>query len=204
MMRIEQTIRRIESLQTSQQLEAYLTEAGCSKPYSWCCLLIQKNDLQYIGEIPDNASSKIKALDLRRSNADQYKPQWCVAEELFPAHSIFIPQKAQGTDCVAMLLGIEPDLAPEFIEKLAWYWQILATYIYDAYRRCHPNLAHQHMLTKRELECLHWVAQGKTSWEVGQILGISERTVNFHIGNGIEKTGCVNRQQLAAKYLNMF
>lgn len=203
-MRIEQTIRRIESMQTCQELDAYLTEAGCSKPYNWCCLLIQKNDLQCLGHVPDNVSVKIKTLDLRRLNTDQYKPQWCVTDDFFPAHSILIPQKAQGTDCVAMLLGVEPDLATEFIEKLAWYWQILATYIYDTYCRCQPSLAHQHMLTKRELECLHWVAQGKTSWEIGQILGISERTVNFHIGNSIEKTGCVNRQQLAAKCLNVF
>lgn len=203
MMRIEQTIRRIESMQTCQQLEAYLTEAGYSKPYNWCCLLIQRNDLQCLGDIPDSASSKIKALNLRRLNTDQYKPQWFDTEDLFPAHSIFIPQKAQGTDCVALLLGIEPDLAPEFIEKLTWYWQILATYIYDAYRRCHPDLSPQHLLTKRELECLHWIAQGKTSWEIGLILGISERTVNFHIGNSIEKTGCVNRQQLVSKCLNI-
>jgi hypothetical protein len=38
-------------------------------------------------------------------------------------------------------------------------------------------------LTQRERECLTWVAAGKSSWEISRIMAISERTVNFHIGN---------------------
>ena len=36
-------------------------------------------------------------------------------------------------------------------------------------------------LTKRELECLEWCAEGKSYWETAVILGISERTVSFHM-----------------------
>lgn len=36
-------------------------------------------------------------------------------------------------------------------------------------------------LTEREREVLNWVIQGKTNWEIGMILGISERTVRFHL-----------------------
>lgn len=49
-------------------------------------------------------------------------------------------------------------------------------------------------LTAREHDCLYWVAQGKTSWEIGCILGISERTVNFHIANLCGKLGVRTRQ----------
>lgn len=49
-------------------------------------------------------------------------------------------------------------------------------------------------LTKREHDCLCWAAQGKTSWEIGQILGIQERTVNFHIANTCEKLEVRTRQ----------
>ena len=42
-------------------------------------------------------------------------------------------------------------------------------------------------LTGREKSCLHWVAQGKTSWEIGSILRISEHTVNFHLKNAMAK-----------------
>ncbi|HEX2520404.1 MAG TPA: helix-turn-helix domain-containing protein [Castellaniella sp.] len=49
-------------------------------------------------------------------------------------------------------------------------------------------------LTKREHDCLYWAAHGKTSWEIGQILGISERTVNFHIANTCDKLAVRTRQ----------
>lgn len=49
-------------------------------------------------------------------------------------------------------------------------------------------------LTKREHDCLYWAAHGKTSWEIGQILGIRERTVNFHIANVCGKLAVRTRQ----------
>lgn len=49
-------------------------------------------------------------------------------------------------------------------------------------------------LTGRELECLHWASVGKTSWEIGVILGISERTINFHIQNACRKLQSRGRQ----------
>lgn len=54
-------------------------------------------------------------------------------------------------------------------------------------------------LTQRERECLLWAAEGKTAWETAQILGISERTVIFHLQNVGEKLGCNNRQQTIAR-----
>lgn len=47
------------------------------------------------------------------------------------------------------------------------------------------------MLSKRETECLTWVASGKTAWEVAQILSISESTVIFHIENAKKKLTAV-------------
>lgn len=55
-----------------------------------------------------------------------------------------------------------------------------------------PSMPDQH-LSKRELECLKWVALGKTSWETGRILGLSEHTINFHMRNACQKLGADNR-----------
>ena len=49
-------------------------------------------------------------------------------------------------------------------------------------------------LSGRELQCLNWVATGKTSWETAAILGLSERTVNFHIKNACRKLNVYGRQ----------
>ncbi len=47
--------------------------------------------------------------------------------------------------------------------------------------------------TRRELECLKWVKEGKTNWEISCILRIAERTVEFHIGNAMKKLFATNR-----------
>ena len=54
-------------------------------------------------------------------------------------------------------------------------------------------------LTARELECLHWAAEGKTSWEIGRVLGVSERTVVFHLQNAAHKFGVNGRQPAVAR-----
>lgn len=49
-------------------------------------------------------------------------------------------------------------------------------------------------LTQREVSCLQWAALGKTSWEMGVIMGLTERTINFHIHNACRKLGVHGRQ----------
>lgn len=54
-------------------------------------------------------------------------------------------------------------------------------------------------ITPREKEVLRWAAEGKTSHETATIMSISERTVNFHINNSVEKLGATNRVQAVVK-----
>lgn len=49
-------------------------------------------------------------------------------------------------------------------------------------------------LTGREKEVLRWAAIGKTSWEISEILKISERTVNFHLSEAAQKLGTRGRR----------
>jgi len=54
-------------------------------------------------------------------------------------------------------------------------------------------------LTGRELEALKWTADGKSSEEIALILGISTRTVNFHLANAVAKLGASNKLAAAVK-----
>ncbi|QQN73425.1 LuxR C-terminal-related transcriptional regulator [Croceicoccus sp. YJ47] len=54
-------------------------------------------------------------------------------------------------------------------------------------------------LTKREVECLHWAAIGKTDTEIGMILERSRATVRFHMKNASDKLDAVNRGQALFK-----
>lgn len=54
-------------------------------------------------------------------------------------------------------------------------------------------------LSAREIEVLRWTSDGKTSFEVSGIMHISERTVNFHVNNAMEKLGTNNKTAAAVK-----
>ncbi|MCH2003433.1 LuxR family transcriptional regulator AbaR [Acinetobacter seifertii] len=54
-------------------------------------------------------------------------------------------------------------------------------------------------LTKREKEVLRWTAEGKTSAEIAQILGVSERTINFHLSNSMQKLNVNNKISAAIR-----
>ena len=58
-------------------------------------------------------------------------------------------------------------------------------------------------LTPRELEALRWTMEGKTAWEVGNVLGITERTAALHVNNATHKLGCVNKHQAVLRALRL-
>jgi DNA-binding response OmpR family regulator len=54
-------------------------------------------------------------------------------------------------------------------------------------------------LREREVETLTWAARGKTFAEIGTILGLSKRTVEFHLENARRKLGVATRTQALIK-----
>ncbi|MER8407708.1 LuxR family transcriptional regulator [Mesorhizobium sp. M1307] len=58
-------------------------------------------------------------------------------------------------------------------------------------------------LSVREKECILWTARGKSSWEIGVILGISANTVNFHIKKVKQKMDTPSRTAAAIKAANL-
>ena len=56
-------------------------------------------------------------------------------------------------------------------------------------------------LTARQLECLQWVREGKSSFDIGAILGVSPRTVDEHLAGACQKLGVRTRVQAVAEVL---
>ena len=52
-------------------------------------------------------------------------------------------------------------------------------------------------LSEREAEALTWAARGKSSAEAAMLMGVTERTVNFHVENAMRKLGVGSRIQAA-------
>jgi LuxR family transcriptional regulator, quorum-sensing system regulator CviR len=53
-------------------------------------------------------------------------------------------------------------------------------------------------LSRRETSVLMWMKQGKTNWEISRILGVSERTVRFHVEGIFVKLDVSSRTQAVA------
>jgi DNA-binding CsgD family transcriptional regulator len=78
----------------------------------------------------------------------------------------------------------------------------LAAYLFmDHVYRERPDAtgkASDAVLSERELECLTWVALGKTDAEIGELIGRSPSTARFHVDSAVEKLGVNNRTRAAA------
>lgn len=58
-------------------------------------------------------------------------------------------------------------------------------------------------LTTREKDCMTLVAEGKTDWEISEILGVSEATIRFHVDNARRKVDAVSRAQAVARLIGL-
>ncbi|MEO6895612.1 MAG: LuxR C-terminal-related transcriptional regulator [Caldimonas sp.] len=82
--------------------------------------------------------------------------------------------------------------------------QLLAVHAQDAaLRLIGVQSVHEEdpKLTAREKEILRWTMEGKTAWEVAQILTMSEHTVNFHLRNAQKKLHASSKHQAVLRAL---
>jgi DNA-binding CsgD family transcriptional regulator len=58
-------------------------------------------------------------------------------------------------------------------------------------------------LTQREIEVLNWTKEGKSAWAVGQILNMSEATVQTHLRNVRRKMGVSSKHQAILRAISL-
>jgi LuxR family quorum sensing-dependent transcriptional regulator len=58
-------------------------------------------------------------------------------------------------------------------------------------------------LSTREREVLQWAAEGKTEWEIGTILGLSEHTADKFIRSARSKLNAENRTHAVARAMRL-
>lgn len=77
--------------------------------------------------------------------------------------------------------------------------EFLAPHLHQALVRIYrESQAPGEPLSKREMEVMRWIKEGKTNWEISMILNISERTVKFHVQNIEKKLNAVNKAHAIA------
>lgn len=123
---------------------------------------------------------------------DEHSP--FAAAIIIPVHLPF------GQIGAAILVSIDPDaqnLAAEFACAAAPLAPAVTRFVagYAAVSRDGRYLPSDSVLSGREVECLSWVAHGKTDYEISIILGCSHAGVRYHMTRACAKLGAVNRAQ---------
>ena len=67
------------------------------------------------------------------------------------------------------------------------------------HQHCRPRPTERVNLSERERECLAWMANGKTNWEISEILDLSEKTVDGYLDNVKRKLGVYTKTQAVVK-----
>lgn len=125
--------------------------------------------------------SKSRGFSAKCLSVDEQKFSYIIIIQRNPLPPLQIVLHFHPDDhpCQQKLLLVE-----SFITPIAC--RLLACYLPD--RSTHP-------LSKRQLQILTQISSGKTASQVAWNLGITERTVNFHLGTIYRKLGARSRQE---------
>lgn len=105
------------------------------------------------------------------------------------------------------VLGMDRDAAlptsEENISRMLADLQLLAVHAQAAATRLLLPLIEKDKpkLSTRELEVLKWTKAGKTAWEIGKILSLSESGVNYHLRSVFMKLDAVSKHQAVLRAL---
>jgi len=117
------------------------------------------------------------------------------------AHGLFdgfVAPIRTGYDDVGMVL-----LGADHLLELADYERFLLQGMCEAYARAGLALLPEQVpppaLTRREIECLKWVAVGRSDPQIGMILGLSPNTIHAHVEAAKTKLDANSRAQLVLR-----
>lgn len=211
----EQLIRRLTMMATARNIPAALRlladYVGSSHFLFARCDLIQEQGLDFIvsSDWPFDLVRRI-GVELASNYAKSTELEKCLSL-LTPSFSllpddVLVPdvisrQYCSLTVCIGrtrytlLLLFVEGIiLSQERLREVA----LLASYAVGFKENPGARAERDFELTERELECLFWIAEGKTSDEIAVILGISRNTINNYITSVMRKTGTKTRSEAIA------
>lgn len=206
MSQLEPLVQKLQAITSLDALPELFATIQQQYQYPFFGLILWRADNQkeVIGTALSEAFANVVSQSaLRQFCLRRFTPAFSSElQALLPLASdaLLVPVRGSNAEVAALVIGLQAEQAA-LAQQIAWYWSIIANYLYEAIYRLNvvTKTAADFCLTSREQACLDWAAKGKTSWEISQILSISERTVNFHLGNCIRKTSSCNRQQAISK-----
>ena len=121
---------------------------------------------------------------------------WSEARDFGLKDGLFIPSRwVDGSYCSVVLADRTPPVTDPFVRTMAGV--LASAYLLQLRKIAAPP--RRHMLSERQIECLSWVALGKSSADIADILGVSAATVNEHVADACRKLGVRTRIQAAVQ-----
>jgi LuxR family transcriptional regulator, quorum-sensing system regulator LasR len=116
---------------------------------------------------------------------------------------ITIPVHSRQGDVAMVNLAVSTsdEAARRHVREMMFCGSLLAPQTHETMRRIvkSQNMATIPRLTKRETEVLQWISDGKSTWEISKLVGISEHGVVHHVRNVLTKFDVGSRHQAVAK-----
>ncbi|MEA4938739.1 MAG: response regulator transcription factor [Christensenella sp.] len=116
----------------------------------------------------------------------------------------YLLKSMNGNELVDMLINLEnggAPLSPKLAARLLK--EISSDETSNQKRDTEPPVRTETSLTGRQMEVLESVASGSTYKETGDRLGITERTVKYHMGSMMEQLQMENKSQVIAYVVKM-
>ncbi|MEJ0034883.1 MAG: LuxR C-terminal-related transcriptional regulator [Gammaproteobacteria bacterium] len=193
----------------TRALDGILWKIRALLPFERCRLMHETTASIFECTVPDGpkirrSSSLSDYLEsFERTETFQNAFFWRKSQDGVPCHGVagLVQSDREPERASATLIELHfqrEDLPPSSL----FFVNIVVFYLHVCLVRragCALGREPQPDLTVKERDVLQWIASGKTSWEVGRILSISERTVKFHLRNIYAKLDVANRVQAAAK-----
>lgn len=116
-------------------------------------------------------------------------------------HGFSVPVRESDKVVSMISLARDQPFTKQELEYIVPTAKVLATVMHVvAQKIIVPSMieSRQPRLSPRELECLRWVAQGKSNTVIADILKISDDTVAFYLRGALKKLGVSTRMQAVA------
>jgi LuxR family transcriptional activator of conjugal transfer of Ti plasmids len=97
-----------------------------------------------------------------------------------------------ASDEHAISVGSAPADLKDMIRLIGFYFHAFASARLSS---CPRAASSKRLLTQRQQQCLDWVAKGKTMGDIAVVLGISARTVSYHLENARIRLGASSLAQ---------
>lgn len=139
--------------------------------------------------------SNVVAPESGTPEAQADREMWGVLNDFNLTDGLAVPGHGPGYVGVISLAWNKFDHGPDTRRAIL----LASHYVHERMLELTPPSIVAIRLTPRERDCLAFVAEGKSDWDIAQILGLSQSTVHAHVENAKRRLGVKTRMQAIAK-----